>query len=228
MESLNILAPRYTPSTYFSASHVVTTNSSFHSCRFASTSVHSTFSASPAASPAASAAGSAAAAKPREASGAESLLASLGLKPLPLFPGSPLLENQSAESSESQSAWEGAEGDGNAAGKGVKRRRKQNLADILWRRPAWGQGARVAKRHWQEGTFYEVSRVQIAKTGRTATVWGIFHQQGVPVAAEARIGGANKPCWKAVREGEEEEEGDGGEEEEGRPAVEAQAVPASV
>ncbi|GJP43168.1 hypothetical protein CLOM_g2658 [Closterium sp. NIES-68] len=40
--------------------------------------------------------------------------------------------------------------------------------------------------------------------------------------------GANKPCWKAVREGEEEEEGDGGEEEEGRPAVEAQAVPASV
>ncbi|CAI5982421.1 unnamed protein product [Closterium sp. NIES-64] len=87
----------------------------------------------------------------------------------------------------------------------------------------------VAKRHWQEGTFYEVSRVQIAKTGRTATVWGIFHQEGVPVAAEARIGGANKPCWKAVRESEGEGGGDDGEEEaEGNPARDAPTVHASV
>ncbi|CAI5511266.1 unnamed protein product [Closterium sp. Naga37s-1] len=153
----------------------------FLSCRYASTSVHSTFSASPAASPAELAAGSAAAMKPIEVSGADSLLLSLGLKPLPLFPGSPSLEK---ESSASQSQDEvDSEGSQETDAKvleqvQVKRRRKQNLADILWRRPAWGQGARVAKRHWQEGTFYEVSRVQIAKTGRTATVWGIFHQEG--------------------------------------------------
>ncbi|CAI7824074.1 unnamed protein product [Closterium sp. NIES-54] len=67
------------------------------------------------------------------------------------------------------------------------------------------------------------------ETGRTATVWGIFHQEGVPVAAEARIGGANKPCWKAVREGEGEEGGDDGEEEaEESPARDEPTVHASV
>ncbi|CAI7902353.1 unnamed protein product [Closterium sp. NIES-53] len=51
----------------------------------------------------------------------------------------------------------------------------------------------------------------------------------VPVAAEARIGGANKPCWKAVREGEGEEGGDDGEEEaEESPARDEPTVHASV
>ncbi|CAI5474408.1 unnamed protein product [Closterium sp. Yama58-4] len=166
--SARIPAQAQSPSLMFPAA------SRFLPCRYASTSVHSTFSSSPAASPAALAAGSAAATKPVEVSGADSLLLSLGLKPLPLFPGSPSLQNQN------EIAAEGSQGTDAKVLKEVqvKRRRKQNLADILWRRPAWGQGARVAKRHWQEGTFYEVSRVQIAKTGRTATVWGIFHQEG--------------------------------------------------
>ncbi|CAI5467602.1 unnamed protein product [Closterium sp. Yama58-4] len=173
--SARIPAPLYPPPRIFPAT------SRFLSCRYASTSVHSTFSASPAAPPAALAAGSAAATKPIEVSGADSLLLSLGLKPLPLFPGSPSLQKESS-GSQNQSE-DSQEADAKVLKQGqVKRRRGQNLADILWRHPAWGQGARVAKRHWQEGTFYEVSRVQIAKTGRTATVWGIFHQEALPAA----------------------------------------------
>ncbi|CAI5945310.1 unnamed protein product [Closterium sp. NIES-65] len=152
-----IPAPAHPPSRIFPAA------SRFLSCRYASTSVHSTFSAATAASPAALAAGSAAATKPIESH----------LLPL-LIPLSPFPPPGSAR-------------------------------------------------------YNHIFSGVPVQTGRTATVWGIFHQEGVPVAAEARIGGANKPCWKAVRESEGEGGGDDGEEEaEGNPARDAPTVHASV
>lgn len=43
------------------------------------------------------------------------------------------------------------------------RRRRRNLADIVWRHAAWGEGVAVAKRHWHPGTFYRISRVHMSK-----------------------------------------------------------------
>lgn len=33
--------------------------------------------------------------------------------------------------------------------------------------PGWGVGAKLAKGHWQPGTFYQLTRLQLGKVGRS-------------------------------------------------------------
>ena len=66
------------------------------------------------------------------------------------------------------------------------RRRRRNLADIAWRHPSWAQAVAVTKRHWQPGTFYRISRVQMDKVGhltsRDTLNWLAKATRGIPKA----------------------------------------------
>ncbi|CAM6090778.1 unnamed protein product [Calypogeia fissa] len=81
------------------------------------------------------------------------------------------------------------------------RRRKKNLVEVAQFLPNWGVGAKLAKGHWQRGTFYQLTRLQLGKDARHGDAWGVFHDSGAAkTGTEEKIGGVNKRVWKYLNE----------------------------
>ena len=51
------------------------------------------------------------------------------------------------------------------AGEGTAspKKRRKNLIDVVRPMPNWGLGGKVMKSHWEEGSYYELTRVKVNK-----------------------------------------------------------------
>eukprot|EP00897_Mesotaenium_endlicherianum_P004755 jgi/Mesen1/4307/ME000022S03599 len=84
-------------------------------------------------------------------------------------------------------------------GSGSKRGQRTAL-DVLKPMPNWGVGAKLAKSHWHENNYYQVTEVQVYKDAKHGAAWGIRYENDAPVTGVAqKIGGANKKGWREVR-----------------------------
>ncbi|KAH7668776.1 Ovate protein family C-terminal protein [Dioscorea alata] len=81
-----------------------------------------------------------------------------------------------------------------------KRRKKNNLFEVVQFLPNWGLGYKLAKSHWKD-ISYKLTKTNLYKDGRHGKAWGIRYKAGSKIGdAPVKMSGVNKPRWKYLTE----------------------------